>query len=285
MQIQTKCNICDSDNISLKFIKEKINFAECKKCGFIFVYPTPSIETQQEYYDKEYKSGLYKLASDTENLRKKLNQRRFSEISKYIPKGNLLDIGCGAGFFLDVAAEKGLSAYGVELSTEASNKTKLRHRNVFNGSLEHARYPDSFFDVVTIFDLIEHVLNPDITIREIHRIVKPGGFVVFTTPDISSWHAKIMGKYWYQINPHQHLFYFSPSTIKRILEKNGFTVLDIKKNYKIFTVDTILKMAEFYYPSFFKILTLFKWFLSRNSLQKERIFYFGEIFVVGRKNA
>lgn len=285
MQIQTSCNICNSNKISLKFIKEGINFVKCEKCGFVFVYPTPSIKTQQEYYDKEYKSGLYKLVGDTENLRKKLNQRRFSEISKYSPKGNLLDIGCGAGFFLDAAAEQGLSVYGVELSTEAASKTRQRHKNIFNGPLENAKYQDSFFDVVAIFDLIEHVLDPDITIKEIHRIVKPGGLIIFTTPDISSWHARIMGKYWYQINPHQHLFYFSPHTMKKILEKNGFTVVEIKKNYKIFTIDVILKMAEFYYPSFFKILSFFKSFLSGNSLQKERMFYFGEIFAVGKKNA
>ena len=280
---QLVCKVCNAKNIKLDFIKSGIKFRKCKECNFVFVYPLPSIETQQKYYDSSYQEGGYRLYQESQELRIKLNTKRFDDLAEYSLKGNILDIGCGAGFFLDVASKNGLNTFGIELSSEATKKTKLRHPNVFNGTLEDAKYPDGFFDIITIFDLIEHVMDPNQTIKEVNRILNPGGLAVFTTPDISSWHAKVLKKNWYQINPLQHLYYFSPKTMTMILKKNNFEILKIEKNFKIFRIDDIIKMMEFYYPSLYKIVRFFKPILSKKFLLKERLFYFSEIYVIAKK--
>lgn len=276
------CILCNTDT-ELKFVKSGMNIRHCKRCGLAFVFPQPSIETQQKYYDTSFREGGYKLYNASENLRIRLNQKRFNEISKYKPNGNLLDIGCASGFFLDVASQNGLVTFGVELSKEAVQIARQKHKNIFNGILENSKYPDSFFDIIALFDIIEHVLDPRTTIKEISRIIKSGGLLVITTPDISSWHAKIMGKRWGLITPLEHLFYFSPTSIRVLLEKYGFRVEEVRKNYKIFTLDYLFKMSEFFYPTLFKFLSIIRYILPKNFLMKERDFYMGEIFVVARK--
>ena len=195
-----------------------------------------------------------------------------------------MDVGCASGFFLDIAKERGISTYGVELSTEGVNKAKQKHSQIINDTLENARFPDSFFDVITLYDIIEHVLDPTSTIKEISRIIKPGGIVAISTPDITSWHAKLLGKRWGMITPWEHLHYFSPYTIRVLLEKNGFSINEIKKNYKIFTLDYLFKMAEFYFPRLYKIFPYISKLIPERVLKKERLFYFGEMQVFAIKN-
>jgi len=256
----------------------------CKKCNFVFVYPIPSIKTQKEYYDQSHKSGLYKIHSDDDvPIRMKLNNKRFEELIHYNPKGNILDVGCASGFFLDVSAKNGMATFGIELSSDAANKARKNHKNIFNGPLEDANYPNAFFDIVTIYDIIEHVLDPNSTIKEVSRIIKPDGIIVITTPDISSWHARLLGKRWGMITPLEHLFYFSPNTIRLLLEKHDFLVREIRKNYKIFTFDYLFKMSEYYFPKLFKVLHIVRRLIPNRVLMKERLFYFGEMHVVAQK--
>ncbi len=279
------CNVCKSNETKIKFVKLGLKIWVCKNCNFVFVYPLPSIKTQKEYYEKSHKNGLYKIHSDDDiPVRIKLNKNRFDELSKYQLKGNILDVGCASGFFLDVAAKNDLSTYGVELSSVGVQKAMKNHQNIFNGTLKEANYSDSFFDVVTVFDIIEHVLDPNSTIKEINRITKTGGLIVITTPDIASWHAKILGKRWGMITPFEHLFYFSPNNMTILLDNNGFKILEIKKNYKIFTLDYLFKMSEFYFPKLFKILPFVRRILPKRTMMKERLFYFGEMHVIAKKN-
>jgi len=278
------CNICNGTEIHSKYLKHGISIMECKRCELCFVYPIPSVEKQKKYYDEHYQNGRYKTYQNAHELRMKLNEKRFEEIRKYNPEGNHLDIGCATGIFLDVAHKNGLTVYGTELSKEAVTNAKKHHKNIFNGIVEQANYPSEFFELVTIYDLIEHVLDPDQTFREVNRIMKKNGLVVITTPDLKSWHAKILGRHFYQIDPFQHLFYFSPKSIRKIMEKNGFEIIEIKKNLKIFTLEEIFNMSATYYPLINKILSKIIHILPKKILKREKEFFFGEMFVVAKKN-
>lgn len=279
----SSCPVCNCGT-KTKFRKSSINLLECKNCKFVFVFPIPSIQTQEKYYEESHKRGLYRIHSDDDKfMRKKLNKNRFDEIKKFNPKGNLLDIGCAAGFFLDEANQNGLECYGIELSDEAVKKAKMNHKNIFQGYLEQAQYPENFFDIITMYDIIEHVVDLDSIFKEICRITRPGSLLVISTPDISSWHAKLMGKNWGMITPQEHLFYFSPQNMKIFLKKHDFEVLELRKNYKIFSWDYLFKMSEFYFPKLYKFFSIIKKLLPKNFSYKERLFYFGEMFVVGKK--
>lgn len=278
-----KCNICNSTGIHTKYVKHGINVMECEKCSLCFVHPIPSVEKQKKYYNEHYQSGRYRTYQNAYEIRKKLNKKRFEEIKKYKPSGNHLDIGCATGFFLDVAKDNGLVVYGTELSQEAVMIARKRHKDIFNGTVEQANYQSEFFDLVTIYDLIEHVLDPTQTFEEVNRIMKKNGLVVITTPDIKSWHAKILGKHFYQIDPFQHLFYFSPKSMKNIMAKTGFEIIEIKKNKKIFTLEEIFNMSSEYYPRLSKIISRIKHIFPISVLKYEKEFFFGEMFVIAKK--
>lgn len=276
--------ICNNEQTKHRYTKSGIKLFICNNCNFMFVHPIPSIETQQKYYNESYDEGTYEVYSDQEKLRKKLNELRLKEIEKYIPEGKLLDVGCATGYFLDAAKNYGLETFGVELSEKAVQQVMLRHKNIFQGAVEDANFNDSTFDFITIFDLIEHVTDPDSTIKEVSRIIKQGRHIAISTPDITSWHAKILGKRWGFIIPLEHLFYFSPNSMKLLLKKHGFSIVTVRKNYKIFTIHDILRMAEFYYPkNLVNIISKFFSIFPKKFLNKERTFYFGEMLVIAKK--
>ena len=150
-------------------------------------------EHQKNWYDKSYKDGVYKIYVEEENIRRKVNQRRFQDISKYISNGTHLDVGCSTGYFLDVSSDKGFLTYGVELSEESVKKINPKHKNIFQGTLENSNFSNNFFDLVTMYDFIEHVIDPNLTIKIASEKIKSDGIFVLTTPDITSWHAKLMG--------------------------------------------------------------------------------------------
>ena len=276
------CNVCSSHDLRTLYLKHKMTVMQCKNCDFVFIHPPPSKETQSKYYDDSFEKGSYKLYSTAENLKIKTSEKRFIAFSKYAKGGKLLDVGCATGFFLNLALKKNFETFGVELSEEAIKKANKEHK-IFHGILEEAKYDDSFFDIVTMYDIIEHVLDPSNTIKEISRIMKKDGILAITTPDISSWHAKIMGKNWGLITPLEHLSYFSPKTITLLLEKNGFRVIDIRKNFKVFTLDYIVGQAEFFYPGLYKILNPLSKILSKNFRSKYRNFYIGEMYIIAKK--
>ena len=278
------CNICNNKKTNLFFEKSGKKIMRCNNCNCLFVYPMTTSEHQKKWYDESYKDGIYKTYLEKENIRRKVNQRRFQDISKYLSNGTHLDVGCSAGYFLDVAFDKGFSTYGVELSEESIKKINPKHKDIFQGSLENSNLQNLFFDLITMYDFIEHVIDPNLTIKTASEKIKPGGILVISTPDITSWHAKLMGKKWGIIAPEEHLYYFSPVSIRFLLEKHGFGIMEIKKDLKLFTLHDMFKVAEFYYPTLFKFYQYFKKLIPKNWLFKERLFYFGDILVVAKKS-
>jgi len=280
---KNSCISCGSEQIKFKFTKYKMDIFECKQCNLVFVNPRPTIEELKKYYETEYEEGSYILYSESKDIRSVINKKRIEEISKFSLKGKLLDVACATGAFLDAALDYDLDTYGVELSTKAANTAKLRHKNIFNGTLEDAHYPDLFFDNVAMFDIIEHFIDPNSTIAEVNRIMQNNGLLIFTTPDISSWHSKLFGKNWIWVIPPEHLNYFSPKSMRYFLEKSGFEILEMRKNYKIFTIDYMIKQIEYFYPKIFKILSIIRKFLPKSFLLKQRNMFIGELFVIARK--
>lgn len=154
--------------------------------------------------------------------------------------GRLLDLGCSYGAFMVLAESTGWNTSGVELSeSTAKFAREERHLDVFTGTVEQAAYPDGHFDVITLWDVIEHFDDPAATLAEINRIIAPGGILfVFTINQESLLTA--VGHLLYQLSLKRwkhlmalfydihHNFFFSPRTITRFLKKSGFEVEDIQ---------------------------------------------------------
>jgi len=231
---QLICNICGSQNCIVKphkVFRDKLRV--CKRCGLMFLYPQPSAEDLRDFYGKEYfqktkpnSYGYPNYLKDRENITRTF-QRRLRGIQNIWPqKGPILDVGCAAGFFLEVAKQEGWDPYGIEISQYAASVAQQQFgERVFLGTLFGSPFPQQFFDVITAWDYIEHVRDPIAELKQIRTLLKDSGLLVLSTPDVKSLPARITGDRWMGYKDKEHLYYFSSSTMRRALAQSGFVVV------------------------------------------------------------
>lgn len=230
------CTLCNSDDYEIihSFLESGINIVKCKQCGLSYLNPRLIEEEIRNIYQKDYFSNDFSVEYGYDNYIKShteianTSRRRLKFIEKYIQKGSLLDIGCATGVFLKEAQNRGWQVEGVEISKYAwEYATTVYQLKVFNGTLKQKiSLSNIYYDVVTMWDYIEHVPNPVEEIREVSRILKKDGFLFLTTPDINSIPAKITRSRWLGFKKYiEHLYYFEFITIKKLLEQSGFQIL------------------------------------------------------------
>jgi len=222
------CNLCHSGRTSLLFEKEAVKIVKCLDCGLVYAHPQPS----EEHLDAVYKEGYFNGSCHSDYLmEKKLYlhrfQERLKEISSFKTQGKLLDVGCAVGYFLETARQAGWEVSGVEISDFAAEQAKKAGIDVFAGKLEEAEYPDQHFDVVTLWHVLEHMKDPSGSLQETHRILNNGGLLAIELPNMASKKSRKSGEDWDQIKPKEHLFYFTPDVLRRMVEKGGFRVVKI----------------------------------------------------------
>lgn len=161
-------------------------------------------------------------------MRRDMNRLRFMTLEKDRP-GKLLDVGCGAGRFLRRMQKRGWEAEGVEFDPQAAQKVAARYGiRVHVGDLRTAALPDASYDVVTMNQVVEHLYDPRATLAECLRILKPGGKLVMTTPNVNSAGAVEFGPYWRGWEPPRHLHLFSVEALKRLTHECGFEIMDAR---------------------------------------------------------
>lgn len=235
MNDSMRCPVCDNCKVvhSIKF-HEKTIF-RCDKCLAEFFENCK--ESKSHLYSQSYYNSWNLKEKGT--FTEKIKYLTFKDLLSHIEKRcdefrgkRLLDIGCATGYMMDVAKEKGCEVYGVELSTWACDQARRRHRNVLNKPLAQCFFKDSFFDIVSLTDLLEHIGYPHHLFKEIKRILKPGGYILITTPDNSSWSRRIMGKKWFQFKD-EHVIYYNKKALSNICNLYGFEIIEVRANRKI----------------------------------------------------
>jgi spore maturation protein CgeB len=238
------CPLCDApwEDQSALFEKQfrhgSHKIVKCEECGLIFVNPQPTEAILSQIYSKDYfkskegkTEGYGDYMGNEREYRVQMGYRCLGWVEALADDrdSRLLDVGCAAGFFLKAAAERGWSVRGVEISEFAAGFA--RHEmdlDVACGTLSQAAYSDNEFDVVTMFDVIEHCPNPKEQIRECRRLLRPGGLIFIDTPNIESRTAIEQGENFWLLKA-DHLLYFSPDTISRLLCECGFIILKLGK--------------------------------------------------------
>ncbi|MDD2634133.1 MAG: class I SAM-dependent methyltransferase [Bacteroidales bacterium] len=237
------CEVCGNKNphkFNLKFERSDFNVVECQNCEFVFI---PQFYREhiayEEYRDEEVLNSVRKGNNYIKFRRHKL---RIKLIRKYVKTGKLYDIGVGWGHFLYTAKLMGFDASGVEISElmhhYAVNDLQL---NVVHDNFFKVKIPENTLDIVTMWDVLEHIEKPAEVVRKINYILKDNGYLVFQVPQIDSKVARKQKEKWSMMSL-EHINYFSKSSITTLLKNEGFEIVKIKSSYelKLFLMFTVL---------------------------------------------
>lgn len=209
----------------------------CRRCGFQYVNPRLAADLIFSGYtegdDPTYVSQL--------EARERTFAEALGEIERNAPqKGRLLDIGTAAGAFVAAARDRGWQAEGCEPNKWLAEwGTSHYGITIRQGSVFDQPYEPASFDVITLWDVIEHTPDPRAVLEHCRTLLKPGGVLVVNYPDIGSWIARVLGRRWLFLTS-VHLYYFDRRTIRMILERTGYRVDTVRPHFQRLELDYIL---------------------------------------------
>lgn len=229
---QVCCNLCGSESTNLLYAICGYTIVKCKNCSLVYLNPRPSQSDVYSLYNSDYFVGAG--FDPSANYFKEAENPPSQEIERLIQKirliqkrkgtGRLLDVGCGAGLFLNVAKNEGFKVEGADISFASSDFCKNKFSiPVQVGELEKINFRN-LFDVIHMEEVIEHLPNPKKTLSKIYELLDKDGIIVIQTGNIRSLKAKIAGKNWDYFRLPGHIYYFSPQTLCKLLEIAGFKI-------------------------------------------------------------
>ena len=216
------CPLCGSDRCQPLFVHGEEQHARCLECGLIYVNPRLARAEIEAFYEEEY----YQLG---ERIDYEARVEFFAVVAQrlehLIRPGRLLDVGCGYGYFLHTCRQRGWQVAGVELGGVACARAREAGLEVFHGTLSQARYPDQSFDVVTFWNVFDHLAEPLAEAREVRRLLRPGGLVCIRVPN-AAFHRRakaLLGLLRGRDVTTFHLISLTPKTARLLFERAGFT--------------------------------------------------------------
>jgi 2-polyprenyl-3-methyl-5-hydroxy-6-metoxy-1,4-benzoquinol methylase len=229
-----ECKVCknhDENKFMPKYYKNEVNIVQCSECGFVFI--PPFYRKQINYKEYKNKDSLKAVIAGNDWLKIQRHKLRYRTIQKYCPKGKLFDLGVGWGHFLHTGRLLGYTVEGIEMAempyTYAKEYLKLPVENIdFFDYIPKTNY----YDMLTMWDVLEHIDNCDEAIEKCVTMLKQGGHIVIQVPQIDSYIAKTQKERW-QAMGLDHVNYFSKDTITRLLESKGFKVIKIKSSIEV----------------------------------------------------
>lgn len=238
------CQVCGSDNHQTLFEEPPYRVQRCQECSLVFVTPRWDDASIGQVYDADYwqsdspKTKGYADYASEAHLYLKTYRRRMGLVREQVPPGGkVLDVGCAAGYFLRVMRDAGYETYGVELSSAIAQHAidELGADRIFVGTLAEAAGAPGFaansFDLITFWDVIEHVPDPQALLRQAASMLKPDGALIIETQNVDSRFASLLGRRWHHFKHEEHIYHFSPSTMPRLLAQGGFRVAKMTSDY------------------------------------------------------
>ena len=236
------CPLCGADDARFLSTQKGIyGVVKCRVCGLVYLSPRPTREGIAAIYDETYYKDptvgypdYLKTFNDYREVFMEIFDERVEAVSRIKQTGPILEVGCAHGLLLDHFRKSGWDTYGVELSKVSARYAKnVLELNVQNVPLEQADYPDKFFDVILMLDVIEHFPDHKAALDVIRRVLKPDGLIVVQVPwELYHWEkilcAVANGKKPGTIEPDAvpaHLCFFTPRTLRLMLEKHGLEVI------------------------------------------------------------
>jgi SAM-dependent methyltransferase len=226
-----RCPICEGKT-ETSFSKDGYSYRRCSSCGMLFVSDHPPIETIQGHYAEAYfeasaancgevRLGYPSYREAQESLKASF-ARKLNLVRSLANRGKLLDVGAAYGTFLSLA-DQDFECFGLDVSAYAARVARDEFGlDVRQGSIEQTTpFADEFFDVVVMWDVIEHLVDPIAALREVRRILKPGGYLAISTDDVANWLVRLLGRQWWGLAPPLHLNHFSKRGMTLAFQRVG----------------------------------------------------------------
>ncbi len=264
-----RCDLCGQDNYLVVYkgaLKEEEGcsaevfkssghgvsedtIVKCNNCSLAYVNP----RVKAEKIIDGYSQGSDEAFVSQIKGREATSLAGIKYIEKFSKPGKILDIGTAGGTFLAVAKKRGWQVSGVEPNKWLCDFSQ-RHYGIYiqPGTIEDLKYPDGHFDVITMWDVIEHVPNPTEVLQKCHRLLKPGGFIYLNYPDYNSYAARLMrGKWIFLLSV--HIYYFTRLTIKKMLEKTGYQTLNYRTHFQTLNLGYLVTRMKPYSKLLYKL--------------------------------
>jgi len=276
------CVACGGREFRKLFTKKGRDFWRCRGCGYETIYPLPTRDQLQAYYEASYAEGMYSAFVAAAEMKRLTARRRLEMTRPHCRPGPWLDVGCSDGTFVEEARRDGIDAEGIELSAAAVETATRRGLPVRCGTIDEAANGRRF-STVSAFDLLEHVLDPVASLAAIHRVLEPGGALVLTVPNVACLPRRLMGRRWYFYIPEEHLHYFDPTSIRLLLGRSGFTVERVARAMKSLTWQYTLGQFQEYNPRLHRLLQGVSRLLPARLRERPVHLYIGEMLVIARR--
>jgi SAM-dependent methyltransferase len=214
-----KCNLCGGQDYERLFFardhvfhtEEKFQLVKCSQCGLVFLNPRPSACEIGHYYPYRF---FYNpnIEKETEYG----DEKKVDIVERLEKGGRILDIGCGKGGFLGKMQSKGWEVFGVDISTMASTyaREKLGIKNIYSQDLLDVSLPEHFFDVISLWHVIEHLPGPLGTLKRISRLLKEDGVLIIECPNFDSLSRIVFRDKWFPLSLPRHFYQFTPQILK-----------------------------------------------------------------------
>ena len=217
------CPICfTSGPFSPRPSPKAFRLFDCANCGIVFLFPLPSESELATLYDKRYYGdNRRKFLAPIEAGVAALTRLKWKRLERLLsPGGRLLDIGCGRGTLLTLARASGFEALGIERASPVGHSIP----GILYKSLPECNFPNSHFQLVVLWHVLEHLPDPVTTLREIHRILQPRGWLSIAVPNYGGAQAEASGTCWFHLDVPRHFWHFRFSSLQGLLSHSGFRI-------------------------------------------------------------
>ena len=239
--IKINCPACSGEKFTKAFTKDLFTYVLCDQCRTLFVNPRPPFKILNQFYAKSPSTKYwvkYFFKPVMEARRNKIFKPRAEQISQKFPEfknGRIGDIGAGFGLFLEELRKIwGNAEYvAIEPSVEMAKICHKKEFIVIADMLEDIAGWDEKFDVLTSFELFEHLYNPDNFLKKVNKLLKKGGYFIITTLNVQGFDIQLLWEQSKSVSPPHHLNFFNPDSIRYLMEKNNFKVISIETPGKL----------------------------------------------------
>jgi SAM-dependent methyltransferase len=213
--------------------QEQYTLVRCGACSLVWLNNPPKPEEMHLHYTDAY----HRLISGAGDNRKRWKARKM-DLTRYKQSGTLLDLGCSSGSFLESMRGSSWNLYGIEISRDEARTAEGRTgAEIFVGDVLDAPFAAESFDIITSFDVLEHLYEPRRVMAKVAQWLKPGGIFYVQVPNIDSAEAHVFRTYWHGLELPRHLFHYSPDSLRSMANTAGLrnVLLETRRNQAVGT--------------------------------------------------